>query len=288
MNIRLTSLALVGALALSGCASFTYDGTVKQLKSTQPTGSAFTQRLTAEYLAFAEFEAYQMYDYTSAELFGQKGLITAGGKVVDPEVTANWQLTPAHAAELDAARSRLLAAFASGAREAQPETAAVAQAKFDCWMEQQEENFQTDHIAACKAEFEKVIAMLESKPKPPAPAPAPVLPVSEPAKILIFFEFDKSVLPAGADEFLDRAVIAYGNRMPASVDVVGHADRSGLTDYNERLSERRARTVSSALVGKGIPATKQAVTWKGESDPLVQTPDGERNMSNRRVEIIIP
>jgi OmpA-OmpF porin, OOP family len=288
MNIRLMSLGLVGALALSGCASFTYDDTVQQLKSTTAQGSAFSQRLTAEYLALAEFEAYQMYDYNSAELFGQKGLQASTGAGVDPEVTANWSQTPAHAAELDAARARLVAAFAAGARETLPETAAVAQAKFDCWMEQQEENFQLDHIAACKQEFDREIALLEAKPKAPEPMPAPMAPMVEPAKIMIFFEFDKSVLPAGAEEFLDRAVSSYGSRMPSTVDVIGHADRSGNDAYNLALSERRARTVSSALVGKGVPSSKLDTSWKGESDPLVATPDGERNMSNRRVEILIP
>ncbi len=289
MKLRLSTLGLIGVLALSGCASFTYDSTVKQLKSTTAVGSDFTKRLTAEYLSFAEFEAYKMNDYADAELFAQKGLATASGAVVDPEETANWSLTAQHAAELNAARTRLLTALNNGAREAQPQIAAVAQAKFDCWMEQQEENFQLDHIAACKTEFEREIALLESQPKPAEPAPTPAAPApAEPAKIMIFFEFDRSVLPAGAEEFLDRAVSVYQDRNPSIVEVVGHADRSGSDTYNLRLSQNRARTVSEALVGKGIPARNQGVTWKGESDPLVATPDGERNMSNRRVEIIVP
>ena len=44
--------------------------------------------------------------------------------------------------ELSEAPARLMSAFAAGARDMAPMQAANTQAKFDCWMQEQEENFQ--------------------------------------------------------------------------------------------------------------------------------------------------
>ena len=49
---------------------------------------------------------------------------------------------------LSGARSRLIAAFGAGARKRAPKQAAEAQLRFDCWMQEQEENFQPDDIDA--------------------------------------------------------------------------------------------------------------------------------------------
>src|SRR3546814_8047690 len=53
-------------------------------------------------------------------------------------------------AELKQAREKLVAAFDAGAKEASPDAAALAQANYDCWLEQQEENYQPEHIKSCR------------------------------------------------------------------------------------------------------------------------------------------
>ena len=53
------------------------------------------------------------------------------------------------------------------------------------------------------------------------------------------------------------------------------------------LSQRRAQSVMSELVRLGIPAGNIVISWKGETEPLVPTPDGVREPQNRRVEIIL-
>ena len=68
--------------------------------------------------------------------------------------------------------------------------------------------------------------------------------------------------------------------------VLGFADASGGSDaYNDALSLRRANAVSAALAGSGVASGAMSVGGKGESEPRVPTPDGERNPTNRRVEI---
>jgi outer membrane protein OmpA-like peptidoglycan-associated protein len=66
----------------------------------------------------------------------------------------------------------------------------------------------------------------------------------------------------------------------------GHADRSGPTNYNQRLSERRAEAVKSALVREGVPGNIIQTSGRGENENLVATADGVREPRNRRVEIV--
>jgi outer membrane protein OmpA-like peptidoglycan-associated protein len=54
-----------------------------------------------------------------------------------------------------------------------------------------------------------------------------------------------------------------------------------------RLSKRRADAVKAALVKEGIAAGNISVFAKGETEPLVPTPDGVREPQNRRAQIVI-
>ena len=71
------------------------------------------------------------------------------------------------------------------------------------------------------------------------------------------------------------------------VVVVGYTDTSGSVRYNLRLSERRAKTVSDAIVAMGVNQSLLSVDWKGKSDPAVATGDGVKEPLNRRATIDI-
>ena len=199
--------------------------------------------------------------------------------------------------ELSIGRSRLMNVFDLGAREMQPDLSAVAQSRFDCWIENQEENFQQGEINQCKKEFLEALQQLEAatpQPPPPAPAPAPA-PIfdvnpNEPMKpenamYLVFFDFDESTLGPGAQSVLDSVAQEVATRNLTTISIVGHADKSGPVDYNERLGMRRANAVRDALVQRGIDPSMLTVETRGETQPLVQTPDGVREPANRRAEI---
>ena len=61
---------------------------------------------------------------------------------------------------------------------------------------------------------------------------------------------------------------------------IGHADRIGTVQYNQRLSVRRAETVKKYLVGKGIEPNRVYAEGKGKSQPL--TKPGECTVKNRK------
>ncbi len=126
-----------------------------------------------------------------------------------------------------------------------------------------------------------------SAPVPePIPAPAPVPDVVKSRSYIIFFDFDKSVITAEARQILEQVAADFKAGIATKVELTGHADRSGTLPYNQKLSERRASAARSMLKKLGITDGQIATLAKGETQPLVQTPDGVREPQNRRVEIV--
>jgi len=271
--------ALAAALMLVGCAS-----DIEQIRgTTEGTGSAFTQALTREYRDFALFEADEMYDWADASYFARKGLAAANGEVVLPEELENWDLPANRIDEMAAARSKLVGLLDAGGRDAAPDIAARAQVKFDCWVEQQEENHQPDHIAACRDDFFAALAELEQAL---APAPEPAMPApAAPDTFIVYFDWDRADITEAAQAVLNEVLATV--QPGTQISVTGHADRSGPEDYNMRLSLRRADAVRQVLINGGVAPDAITVSGRGEAEPAVPTPDGVREPANRRVEIII-
>src|SRR4029453_15736874 len=121
---------------------------------------------------------------SDANYFANKALASAAGQSVAPQDPGERDIPADVLPEIQSTRQRLLTALDGGARENKAEVAARAQARFDCWLEQQEENFQNDHISACRDELLAALAELEAQPAAPQ-SPAP-------AVYLVLFDFDKS------------------------------------------------------------------------------------------------
>lgn len=262
----------VGALALvSGCAT---GWNLDALQSAERVGSPFTVALANEYQALAEYEALKMNDWVDADYFATKGLAAAGGEVVLPEDLSNWWVPESAVADLSDARAQLIAALDSGARDAQPETAARCQVLYDCWVEQQEENHQPTHIAACRDNFYICLASLS-----PVPQGAD--------NYVILFDFDRSDLTAAGQVVVNEVIAAALADPAAPVALIGHADTVGSPAYNLRLGQARADTVKNALISGGVQPERITTESRGESDLAVPTGDGVRNQANRRVVVTL-
>lgn len=126
-----------------------------------------------------------------------------------------------------------------------------------------------------------------------APAPAPVIRrVTLDADAL--FDFDKAVLRPEGRLALDDFLVKIKDINPETIMAVGHADRFGSDDYNQRLSEKRVESVKGYLVGKGIEPNRMSTEGKGESQPVTKAGecDGAKSAKviaclqpDRRVEI---
>jgi OOP family OmpA-OmpF porin len=241
------------------------------------------QALTREYKDLSAFEADEMKDWRDANYFAGKALAAAGGQTVAPQDPGERDLPGDVLPEIQSVRQRLLTALDGGARENKADVAARAQARFDCWLEQQEENFQNDHISACRDELLAALAELEAKPAAPAPAPAP----AAPQVYLVLFDFDKSNINPAAQAVVNRVVADFSANKAKSISITGYTDRAGTDAYNLKLSERRADAARSALIAAGVPADAITTAWKGEAENAVPTADGVKEQANRRDEIIV-
>ena len=65
----------------------------------------------------------------------------------------------------------------------------------------------------------------------------------------------------------------------------GHADAIGSDDYNQRLSERRAHSVGSALMDFGVDYGRIETSGRGEWEPIASNDSEWGRARNRRVEI---
>ncbi|MBJ3763431.1 OmpA family protein [Maribius pontilimi] len=103
----------------------------------------------------------------------------------------------------------------------------------------------------------------------------------------ILFATDSASVSGGLVGDL-RVLAASLNRYPSSlVEVQGHTDNTGSAAYNQELSERRARAVTSILLQNGVASGRLSSVGYGESQPIASnaTPDGRAQ--NRRVQIVI-
>lgn len=100
------------------------------------------------------------------------------------------------------------------------------------------------------------------------------------------FAFDKSDLTAESIAILDQAVEVLNRYPNLKVEVAGHTDAIGTDQYNQGLSERRAKIVHDYLTGKGIDAARLAgPNGYGEGKPIDTNDSSEGRARNRRTEL---
>ena len=102
----------------------------------------------------------------------------------------------------------------------------------------------------------------------------------------IAFEFNSAVLrPEGQEALQQLATAMHSDRLRTTRFLLeGHTDGKGSADYNDRLSEQRARAVAEFLIRQGVDAPRLQALGKGFRDLL----PGEDPLSaaQRRVRII--
>ena len=120
-----------------------------------------------------------------------------------------------------------------------------------------------------------------------AQTPSPTKAAKTEQGFILFFEWDHSNLSEDAHAIIRNAAEASAEAPDASIEVTGHADRSGSDHYNMELSRLRAVSVKTELTRLRVPEDKVRIEWKGEGQPDEPTNDGVRESRNRRVEIIL-
>jgi OOP family OmpA-OmpF porin len=167
---------------------------------------------------------------------------------VQPQAVSARSVPAGTVQDLTSGLVRLINAFARGAREKNPKLTARAQAMFDCWIEEQEENIQPEDIASCRSAFEQAMefvgASLTVAAPAPAPAPAPAAPTPLPAltgPYIVYFDFDSAEVKGIELGMVKRAALDAKEVGAISIVLSGHADRAGNSEYNMALSRAHHR-----------------------------------------------
>jgi outer membrane protein OmpA-like peptidoglycan-associated protein len=83
-------------------------------------------------------------------------------------------------------------------------------------------------------------------------------------------------------------VVKILNAFPENeISVEGHTDSIGSDQYNQVLSEKRAKSVADYLVKKGIDPARLKTVGFGKQKPVATNSTAQGREANRRVEVII-
>ena len=146
-------------------------------------------------------------------------------------------------------------------------------------------------------------------PPPPPPPPKPVPPPPPPPAPLtedqifaqktvdqlnaekpmtdVFFDLDESTIREDAKPALQRDADWLKRWTSTQINVEGHCDSRGSSEYNLGLGSRRAQAVKDYLVSLGVPTGRVAVVSKGKEQPFCSDENENCWQQNRRGHFII-
>lgn len=101
------------------------------------------------------------------------------------------------------------------------------------------------------------------------------------------FDFNSSNLTTLAKTNLDKLAEVLVNNPDTNINVYGHTDSKGSDEYNQTLSEKRANSVVTYLVSKGIAKSRLFAMGMGEKTPIATNDTDAGRAQNRRVEFAI-
>ena len=105
----------------------------------------------------------------------------------------------------------------------------------------------------------------------------------------IYFDFDKWNIRRDAAFELDKVVEAMKKYPDLKIHIVSHTDRRGTKEYNQKLSEKRAKSTMEYIISKGIDESRLTAEGKGEIEPVekcVKCTEKQHQL-NRRSEFLI-
>jgi OOP family OmpA-OmpF porin len=101
----------------------------------------------------------------------------------------------------------------------------------------------------------------------------------------VFFDTAKWNIKSQSYPVLDEAVGVLKRNPSLKVEIQGHTDSRGAAKYNQRLSDKRAKSVMEYFVKKGISRDQLTADGYGETMPAATNTTEEGRAMNRRVEL---
>lgn len=103
----------------------------------------------------------------------------------------------------------------------------------------------------------------------------------------ILFDFDSYELRSASRENIEELADILQDYEDTEIMFAGHTDSQGSDEYNQGLSEDRAKSVASYASQHGVESSRMIITGFGEEDPVADNSTEAGRQKNRRVEIAI-
>jgi outer membrane protein OmpA-like peptidoglycan-associated protein len=103
----------------------------------------------------------------------------------------------------------------------------------------------------------------------------------------ILFATNSSTLESQAKTNINKLAAILNKYPDTNILVTGHTDSDGAEQYNQTLSESRAKSVSNYTAMQGVSSSRFSVVGLGEGEPVASNDSSEGKRMNRRVEIAV-
>ena len=103
----------------------------------------------------------------------------------------------------------------------------------------------------------------------------------------IQFETGKAIIKKTSHPLLNQIANVFIENPTYKVEVQGHTDNVGKEDFNQDLSERRAKAVKDYLVSAGVPESQMTSHGYGMTMPIESNKTAAGRAKNRRVEFVV-
>ena len=102
---------------------------------------------------------------------------------------------------------------------------------------------------------------------------------------VVLFDFDKFEIKPEAYPVLDKIVSLVKQNPQLKMEIQGHTDNVGSAQYNQKLSENRAKAIVDYLVRNGIDPEKLDYRGYGLTQPVASNDTEDGRAENRRVQL---
>ena len=103
----------------------------------------------------------------------------------------------------------------------------------------------------------------------------------------IFFDTNKFDIRDESKAELSKLIEFLNVNPTVHIEISGHTDNVGADQFNQTLSENRAKSVYEYLVTNGIAATRLVYKGYGKTQPIAPNTTDEEKAKNRRTEFMI-
>ena len=103
----------------------------------------------------------------------------------------------------------------------------------------------------------------------------------------ILFATNSSTVSDASKSALRNFATSLNSNPDTNIKIIGHTDNTGRVEYNQTLSEKRAKSVYDYLLNQSVSSNRMSFEGKGITEPVADNSTAAGRQQNRRVEILI-